>query len=375
VIAMIGRILTLVTTFVAVNLVGTIAQALNGAEKLGYPSDARVVILGVSGMGWTYESNAAIAEALESAPEGIASDCMVVGPWFEDVATWRRAHPDADVGLSLTLLSEGNAYRFGPAGKQAELSGLIDEHGYLPGNLRRLEMNASPEVIEHELRAQIDRCLKAGIHPSHLMTHKGVLFTRVDLAEIYLRLAQEYWIPAVVVELSPEMLEEFSRHGLPMEEGMVELIAKYPLPKLDELRIVPEGDSYETKRAALLETISQLPPGLSQVHFRPAEESAALKRLTPRWQQMAWERQLLLDPEVRAALAKEGVILTDWQEVMQRFEGTAPPPGEETGATNLEEELKNGRVDLPGPKLQEILEQIHQAEEVKVEEFEVEKSP
>jgi predicted glycoside hydrolase/deacetylase ChbG (UPF0249 family) len=318
--------MTVVAILAALLFAPRSAFGVTSAEKLGYAPEARVVILGVSTMGWTYESNAAVKEVLETAPEGVAADVMVVGPWFEEVVTWRRDNMDADVGVSLTLLSEGDAYRYGPAGHKEALAGLMDENGYLPGSLRRLELNASPEAIEHELRAQIDRCLKAGIRPTHLMTHKGVLFARHDLAEIYLRLAQEYWIPAVVVELSPQMLEEFERFGLPMDPGMVELIGKYPLPKLDELRIVPDAESYEAKRTALLQMIATLPPGLTQIHFRPAEESNALKRLTPRWQQMVWDAELLKDPEVRKFLAESGVVLTDWREVMQRFEGTLPTP-------------------------------------------------
>jgi hypothetical protein len=31
--------------------------------------------------------------------------------------------------------------------------------------------------------------------------------------------------------------------------------------------------------------------------------------------------QLMTDEDVRAALSAEGVILTDWREIMQRFEG------------------------------------------------------
>ncbi len=320
-------------TIVAAVLVGLIgpapAGAITSAERLGYGPDERVVILGASNFGWTYETNAAVSEVVAQPDAKVSAEVMVVGPWFEDVVAWRRHHPDSELGVMLTLLSEGDAYRFGPAGKPHELTGLVDENGHLPGSLRRLEMNASPEVIEVELRAQIERCLKAGIRPTHLMTHKGVLFARIDLAEIYLRLAQEYWIPAVVVELTPEMLELFAKNGLPMEQEMVDLIAKYPLPKLDELQIAPDGETYEAKRAALLEMISQLPPGLSEIYFRPAEESGALKRLTPRWQQMVWDRELLLDPVVRDHFAAQGIALTDWREVMQRFEGTLPPEAQE----------------------------------------------
>jgi hypothetical protein len=355
------RLQTILPILLIALLAPATSSAITSAEKLGYGPEDRVVILGVTHFGWAYETNAAVSAILTQPDLRVSAEVMPVGPWFDDVTTWRKHHPEKELGVMLTLLSEGDAYRFGPAGKPHQLTGLIDEEGRLPGSLRRLEMNASPKVIEHELRAQIERCLKAGIRPTHLMTHKGVLFSRVDLAEIYLRLAQEYWIPAVVVELKPEMLELFASNGMPVEEGMVDLIARYPMPKLDELRISPEGETYEAKRAALLEMISQLPPGLSEVYFRAAEESNALKRLTPRWQQMVWDRELLLDPAVQEHFKSQGIILTDWREVMQRFEGTLPM---ETAAEAVEDgdapgtraELRRNRIDAPETRLQEFRE-------------------
>jgi len=357
------RLRTMLPILLIALLAPATAHAITSAEKLGYGPEDRVVILGVTHFGWAYETNAAVSEILAQPELRVSAEVMVVGPWFDDVTTWRKHHPEKELGVMLTLLSEGDAYRFGPAGKPQQLAGLIDEEGRLPGSLRRLEMNASPKVIEHELRAQIERCLKAGIRPTHLMTHKGVLFSRVDLAEIYMRLAQEYWIPAVVVELKPEMLELFASNGMPVEEGLVDLISRYPMPKLDELRIAPEGETYEAKRAALLEMIAQLPPGLSEVYFRAAEESNALKRLTPRWQQMVWDRELLLDPAVREHFKSQGIILTDWREVMQRFEGTLPAEtaneAVEDGNVPLDDisaELRRNRIDVPEPRVKELLE-------------------
>jgi hypothetical protein len=41
----------------------------------------------------------------------------------------------------------------------------------------------------------------------------------------------------------------------------------------------------------------------------------------PDWQQRVWETQLLSDDAVRVALRGEGIVLTNWSEIMQRFHG------------------------------------------------------
>jgi hypothetical protein len=215
------------------------------------------------------------------------------------------------------------------------------------------------------------------------MTNKGVLFSRVDLGRIYLRLAQEYWIPAVVVDLKPEMLDAFAANGVPLDPEMTALIASYPLPKLDELRVVPDAQSYEAKRAALIDMLTQLPPGLTEIYFRPAEESGALKRLSPRWQQMVWDRDLLLDPVVRTHIAEQDIVLSNWREVMERFEGRLPAEDKEAAVEELETprledatpaeieaarreieklDLEKNRIDLPPEALRQSIESLKNAD-------------
>ncbi len=39
---------------------------------------------------------------------------------------------------------------------------------------------------------------------------------------------------------------------------------------------------------------------------------------------MVWDRDLLADPQIRQHFADQGIILTNWHEVMERFEGRLP---------------------------------------------------
>ena len=50
---------------------------------------------------------------------------MVPAPWFIDLANWCKAHPDADVGLELTLNSELPNYRLKPVSSTGVVPSLV----------------------------------------------------------------------------------------------------------------------------------------------------------------------------------------------------------------------------------------------------------
>ncbi|RIK73682.1 MAG: hypothetical protein DCC67_17620 [Planctomycetota bacterium] len=163
--------------------------------------------------------------------------------------------------------------------------------------------------------------------------------TRPDLIELYLRLAREHWIPAVVVELTPEHIERFAAQGVPMPDDVIELLADYPLPKVDDLKLVPAAGSYDEKKAALVAQLNELQPGITQIALRPALPSEGLPRITADWQQRVWDAEPLLDDDVAAALRETGVAVTDWRDLMRRFEGgPEPAPAESRGESSAPSE-------------------------------------
>lgn len=300
------------------------AAAENWADRLGFPPDSRVLLLHAHGLGMCFETNAAGEQLIESGNVRSAS-AMPPCPWFADVAQWSADHPDADVGVELTINSELPRYRWQPVASDDQVASLVDvDHFLWPSPIQTM-VNASADDVERELHAQIERAKADGLHPTHLTTHLGTLFTRMDLTEVYLRLARQYWIPAVVVDLTPEQVDRFQREGYPIPIELIQTLNDYPLPKVDDLRIVEPADSYEAKKQSFLKMIRELPPGITQIAFQPALESDALKRIAGNWQQRVWDAQLMQDDEVRAALAGDGIVITNWRELMDRFEGRPQP--------------------------------------------------
>jgi chitin disaccharide deacetylase len=299
------------------------AEAETWAQRLGYPADARVVILEAEQIGLAYETNRAAADLV--ADGHITSvTLMPPCPWFDHAAQWARRQDTIDVGLAFTFNSDGKHYRWRPFTSGDAAASLADAQGYSWSSALQAAHNVQVEQIERELTAQLHAAQSRGIEVSHVTAHDGVLFLRHDLTAAYFRFARRHWIPAAVVELTPEHVERFRRQGFPLDQELIELISTYPMPKLDDLRFAPSADNYEAKREATLKLIAELPAGLTAIKFQPAVESDALKALDERWQQRVWDAKLLADPAVRETLAKPSFVLTNWREIMRRFEGTAP---------------------------------------------------
>src|SRR5271155_6269991 len=158
------------------------------AEKLGYPRDAKLVIIHADDLGMTHSVNAASIKGLESGLVTSAS-IMVPCPWFPEMADYAKGHPDADLGLHLTLTSERVFYRWGPVAPRDKVPSLVDSNGYFHLNWTETS-HIDAQEVEPELRAQIERAMAMGVRPTHLDSHQYRLFENgKDIFQSVLRLA------------------------------------------------------------------------------------------------------------------------------------------------------------------------------------------
>lgn len=119
------------------------------AERLGYPRDAKLLIVHADDLGMAHSINTASIKGLESGQVSSAS-IMVPCPWFPEIADYARTHPEADLGLHLTLTSEWKLLRWGPVLAKERVPSLFDRSGYL----YPLESEAAAHIDPKEAEAE-----------------------------------------------------------------------------------------------------------------------------------------------------------------------------------------------------------------------------
>jgi predicted glycoside hydrolase/deacetylase ChbG (UPF0249 family)/predicted neuraminidase len=290
------------------------------AEKLGFQAGKKVLLLHIDDAGMCPEANEATEKYIENGQIGSAA-VMMPCPNAKEFLDWAKKYPDADLGVHLTLTSEWKTYRWGPLTKASKVPGLVDPDGKFYHEVPEVVMHASAKEVETEIRAQIDKFMATGRRPTHIDTHMGTLYGSPEYVKVFLKVAEEYRIPANVIDLSnPMVAGYFRKAGYPITDEVISHVGEYRLPKLDNFTSVPEGKSYDEKRANFFKLVKSLNAGLTEIIFHPATGTENLKSITGSWQQRAWEAELFADPVVHQFFKDEGIIITNWIEIMKRFE-------------------------------------------------------
>ena len=284
------------------------AQARTVAQRLGYPADSKLLILHADDLAVAHSVDAASFDALDRNAVTSAS-IMMTCPWVSEVAAYARTHPDADLGLHLVLTSEWRTYRWGSVESRDKVPSLLDSPGTMASDTRWVATHASPAEAEREIRAQVERALAMGIHPTHLDSHMGSLFSTPELFATLAKVAHAYHLPFLAVKPTGALALGSS----PLAESDVVLDAVISANP----QVPPEGWS-----AFYLRTIANLKPGLTELIVHLGHDDAELQAITvdhadfgSAWRQRDYE--VLTSPEFAKALRDNHVILVKWKDLMR----------------------------------------------------------
>ena len=282
------------------------AQTKTVAERLGYPRDAKLLILHADDLGFAHSADAASFDALDKGAISSAS-IMIPTPWITEVAAYARAHPDADLGLHLTLTSEWETYRWGPTASRDAVPSLLDPDGTLPNEDSIVARRANAADVECELRAQIDRALALGIRPTHVDSHMGALFTTPALLAAYVKVAHNYHLPFLAMKTNP------FGGGQPMP------LAPTDIP-LDAVIVASPDIPREKWKDFYLNAIANLKPGITEIIVHLGHDDAELQAVTVNhepygsaWRQRDYE--VVNSPEFKKALKDNNVIVIKWKDL------------------------------------------------------------
>ena len=282
------------------------AQTTTVAERLGYPRGSKLLILHADDLGVAHSENVASFDALDRGAISSAS-IMIPTPWITEVAAYARAHPNADLGLHLTLTSEWETYRWGSVASKNEVPSLLDDDGTFPRETKTVVTRAKLVEIDRELRAQVDRAIALGIRPTHLDSHMGALFNTPELTATYVKVAHDYRLPFLGTRNAARTVTESVSSQDVLPDAIIVAGPQVPREKWTEF---------------YLHTIANLKPGLTEIIVHLGHDDAELQAVTVAHEPFgsAWRQRdydVVMSAEFKRALQDNHIILVTWRELQK----------------------------------------------------------
>jgi predicted glycoside hydrolase/deacetylase ChbG (UPF0249 family) len=278
-------------------------QSKTVAERLGYPRDSKLLIIHADDLAVAHSEDAASFDALDKHAATSAS-IMVPCPWLTEVAAYAKSHPDADLGLHLTLTAEWKTYRWGPVESKDKVPSLLDPDGYLWPEVAPALEHIKADEAERELRVQVEHAIAMGIHPTHLDSHMGVLFARPDLIAVYVKVAHDYKLPFL------GMLTPNAPAGVFSDKDIM----------LDSVVIANPTVQPANWKNFYLDAIKNLKPGLTEIIVHLAHDDAESQAVMvdhpdygAAWRQRDYDA--ITSPDLKKALEDNHVILIRWSDL------------------------------------------------------------
>ena len=285
------------------------------AEKLGYPKDAKLLIIHGDDVGVSHSQTIATFEAMK---KGLVTSTSMMVPtgWSAEVGEMAKEVPNADIGIHITLTNEWLNFNWGPEAGKTAVPGLADEKGHMYPDCAQVTANASPEEVEKEIRAQINAANQMGITPTHLDSHMGcVFFGRPEYLVSYLKIAQELQIPA--------MINSQLMNGLIMPNAtLFDGIDLEKIPVIDQIIMANPEDYLSGMDAFYTKSLKELPSGVHVLLIHLAFDDAEMNAVTKDhdtfhapWRQADYD--FFTSEKAKTLIQENNIKLITWREIGQ----------------------------------------------------------
>ncbi|MFS4491880.1 polysaccharide deacetylase family protein [Maribacter sp. 2308TA10-17] len=291
---------------------GANAQNKTIAERLGYDSNAKLLIIHADDLGVSHSENMASIKGLEKTPVNSAS-IMVPCPWFPEIAKYARENQTADLGLHLTLNSEWIYYKWGPVTAQDSVSTLINENGYFYPQIQDVVQNAKPEHVALELRNQIKKAYKFGIDVTHLDAHMGTAGSTLEFLEAYIKLGKEFELPVLL-----------DKNMAFLKNEKIQVLLDDTVVINDHIFTAGPADYDSGMANYYTKVLQNLEPGLNSILIHLAYDDAEMKAMTVEhdywhspWRQA--DVDFFSSPECATLLKENNITLVTWRELRDKI--------------------------------------------------------
>lgn len=284
------------------------------SERLGYTPEDKLLIVHADDVGLAHSVNLATFDALATG-QVTSGSIMVPCAWLEEVTDFTRTHPQADLGLHLTLTSGSEPYQRGPVSLPSDVPSLITSTGYLYESPREAAAKMDPREVEIELKSQIRKARALGIEPTHLDTHQFLLFFRPQLFEAYLTVGRDSGLPVLLAKSAFDMIRQQIGATAPDYESFLrpgDIV-------IDQLITILPGQEKAGWPTFYEKVLKNLNPGVTQIIVHVAYHSEKAQKVLGEgpWGS-AWRQEefdFFAGPQFKDLLELHGVKLITWREI------------------------------------------------------------
>lgn len=254
-------------------------------EKMGVK---KAIIFNGDDLGLATPYNDGIFKSFD---EGIltTSTLLTPAPGRNEAIRQIKSRPGIDIGVHLVLIRavpRKQPEEFGPISPVSMVPTLVNSKGMFPTLLRYMEEDDKSQV-ETELTAQVRYALDHGVDVTHLDCHKFFCSKYPDIMDAFLTVAARFDLP---VRWEGEAFDpRLEKKHILAPDHFITLRAR----------------SFDYKKKQLLEIINNLDDGISEIMLHPSTTGEL----------QTADMQLMLDPDIKAAIDKQGIKLMGYREL------------------------------------------------------------